>query len=1008
MHLNVTTKQVVCTLLFFLLFHFTGYAGQSALRQAVPVKGRIIDVDGTPLVGVTVRVKDASTGTVTGADGTFTLNVPDANATLSITYLGYNPQEIPLAGKTELNVTLQPSSSQLEQVVVVGYGTQRKRDLTGSVANVQGRELAKQPVLTATQGVQGKVAGVQIIANGAPGSQPLVRIRGTGSMLAGSEPLYVVDGVFTNDIRNISTNDIVSMDVLKDAAAAAIYGVRAANGVIIITTKKGRSGKMEVSYSGNVGFRQASNLVKMANRGEYTAFLQDVAPGTTIPTGNADTDWFDDVLRNALQHNHNVSVSGGSEKATYYFNLGYLSDEGIVIGNKYDRFTIRSNNEFNLTKQLKFGTQLSFMRANSDTIDNSAIFNNAYRAAPVVASKQGGRYGNTSAFGNVGNPILNIDKVNNRGAETRLQGTGYLEYSPIKSLKLRSAFSVDQSFYNRRVYNYAYLNDEVTFLETGGNQRNELSTLTGRKENATNWLWDNTATYEELFGKHRVSVLAGFTSQKFSSDFIEGVRRGVPPTRDQWYLATGDPNTSTNNGGGDKYTRASVLGRINYAYADKYLLSGSLRRDASSRFPEANRVGWFPAAGVAWVLSEEGFLKDQQDVLDFLKLRASWGRIGNDNIASNQYIVTANLGVPYVFNGNITLGSAISDIKNANLVWETTEEYDFGLEFSTLNRRLTGEINYYDKRTIDALVIVRLPGILGDPDNEFVTNAGSFTNKGWEFTAGWKDDITEDFNYSIGGNITFNKNKVVGLNAGQPLPRGGVGQQGSTTLTANGQPIGSFYVYRTDGIFQTQEEIDNYQNKDGVVIQPNAQPGDLKYLDKDGDGSITAQDRYFVGSYQPKMYYGINAGLNYKSLDFSADFYGNAGNKVYNGKKAFRYQATDNIEADYANNRWRADRPSNKDPRVLEANTPASDYFVESGTFFRLNNVTLGYTLPKTALDRLNITTLRFFLTSQNLFTLKRFSGFSPELPGGPLEAGIELSAYPTNRTYAFGVNATF
>ncbi|MCK7557443.1 SusC/RagA family TonB-linked outer membrane protein [Chitinophaga sedimenti] len=812
-------------------------------------------------------------------------------------------------------------------------------------------------MLTATQGAQGKLAGVQIINYGGPGSQPLVRIRGTGSMLAGAEPLYVVDGVFTSDIRNISTSDIVSMDVLKDAAASAIYGVRAANGVIIITTKKGRSGKMEVSYAGNIGFRQASNLVKMANRSQYTGFLTEVSPGTVIPSGNTNTDWFDEVLRNALQHSHNISVGGGSEKMTYYFNVGYLYDEGIVIGNKYDRFSIRSNNEFNLTKELKFGTQFSFMRANSDTIDNGAIFNNAYRAAPVVPGKVDGKYGNTSAFGNVGNPILNIDKVNNRAAETRLQGTAYLEYSPIKSLKLRSAFSVDQSFYTRRVYNYAYLNDAVTFIETGGNQRNDLSTLTGRKENVTNWLWDNTATYEELFGKHRLTLLGGYTAQKYSSDYVEGVRRGVPPTRDQWYLVTGDPNTSTNNGGGDKYARASVLGRVNYAFADRYLVSASIRRDASSRFPENNRVGWFPAAGLGWVLSEESFMKDK-GAFDFLKLRASWGRIGNDNIASNSYIVTANTGVPYVFDNGLVLGSAISDIKNANLRWETTEEYDFGLEFSTLGRRLTGEINYYDKRTIDALVLVKLPGILGDPDNEYVTNAGSFTNKGWEFTAQWKDNISEDVSYTIGGNITFNKNKVTGLNAGQPLPRGGVGQQGSTTLTDNGEPIGSFYVYRTDGIFQTQEEIDNYKNKDGIVIQPNAQPGDLKYRDKDGDGSITSADKYFVGSYQPKMYYGINLGFNYQSWDFSADFYGNAGNKVYNGKKAFRYQVTDNIESDYADHRWRADRPSNSDPRLIEGNTPASDYFVESGSFFRLNNLTIGYTLPKATLERMRMSNL--------------------------------------------------
>ena len=1008
-----------CLLLFYLLV-----ISRLTLALYAPVKGTVKDKDGNPIPGVTIQVKGTALGTVSQPDGTFTLNVPDANATLVFSYIGYESQEIPLAGRTTIDVTLAPSSSQLEQVVVVGYGTRRKRDLTGAIGSVKGEEITKQPVNTATQGIQGKLAGVQIISSGAPGSQPQVRVRGTGSMLAGAEPLYVVDGVLTNDIRNINTADIVTMDVLKDASSAAIYGVRAANGVVIITTKRGQAGKMEVSYNMSVGWREVANPVKMANSTQYTAYLKDVAPNAVIPPYNVSSDWYDAILRKGFQQTHNLSLSGGNDKVLYYFNVGYLTDAGIVNKNNYDRLTIRSNTEYNITKELKFVAQLSFMHNNTDYVDLQGIYNNTYRAAPVIPVMQNGKYGNTSAFGNVGNPVLTSDKTNDNLKENRLQGTTYLEYAPWTFLKLRSSLSVNQGNFNRKRYNAKYLNDESTFLVAGGNQQRPESQLTIVKEQGVEWLWDNTATFQQRFGDHDLTALVGFTAQKYSADYVEAARRNVPSSSDLWYLIAGDPNTSTNTSDGDKYARRSLLARINYGYRDKYLLSASFRNDASSRFPSANRQGYFPAVGLGWVISEEDFMKNsERPIFDFLKLRGSWGRIGNDNIASNLYILTANSGLLYFFNGVATLGTNLADIKNRNLKWETTEEYDVGLEFSTLAKRLTGEVNYYSKKTIDALVNVRIPGLLGDPDNEYTTNAGSFVNKGWEFTLQWRDNVSEDFNYTFGGNLTLNENEVTGLNQGQPLFRGGVGQQGPVTQTASGHPIGSFYVYDAAGVFVDQAAVDAWVNKNGQKLQPNAQPGDLRYRDTDGNGVINNNDKIFAGSYQPKLYYGLNAGLNYKGIDLSLDFYGNAGNKIYNGKKAFRYELTDNIEAAYADRRWTASRPSSTDPKALLGNLPASTYFVESGNFFRLNNITLGYTLPKSWLDRIRIERIRVYLTSQNLFTVKRFSGFSPEMVSSnpkadgflslqnstsPLEAGIELMPYPTTRTYAAGLNVIF
>lgn len=1003
-----------------LLFLCTGLA--QAGPPADPVKGTVRDKEGNPLPGVTIQIKGTNQGTVTQPDGTYTLNVTDPNAILVFSYIGYTPQEVQLAGRAVVDLVLESSASELNQVVVIGYGTRRKRDLTGSVGSISGDAIAAQPVNTATQGVQGKLAGVQIISSGAPGSQPQVRVRGTGSMLAGAEPLYVVDGVLTNDIRNINTTDILTMDVLKDASASAIYGVRAANGVIIITTKRGRVGKMEVSYNMSVGWREVASLVKMANSAQYTDYLKDADPNVTIPSYNADSDWYDALLRKGMQQTHNVSLSGGTEKFLYYFNVGYLTDEGIVQSNKYDRFTIRSNNEWNIASNLKFVAQVSYMHNTTQNVNLAEVYNNTYRAAPVIPITRDGKYGNTSAFQNVGNPILSIDKVNDRYKENRLQGTGYLEYSPWEFIKLRSSMSANQGFQNRRRYNVAFLNNESTFLVAGGNQQRPESQLTMVKEEGTEWIWDNTVTFQKKFGRHDLTVLAGFTSQEYQGNYLEGLRRNVPNSPDLWYLIAGDPNTSTNTADGDKYARRSWLGRINYSYADKYLLTASFRNDASSRFPSDNRNGYFPAVGAGWVISEEPWMP-KGGALSFLKLRGSWGRIGNDNISSNLYILTANSGLLYFFGGTPTLGTNLADIKDRNLKWETTEEYDFGLEFAFLDSRLTGEVNYYNKKTKDALVTVKIPGLLGDPDNEYTTNAGSFVNKGWEFTVGWKDNISEDFSYNIGGNLTLNDNEVTGLNQGQPLFRGGVGQQGNITKTDNGQPIGSFFVLDAMGVFPTQAAIDAYVNKNGQKIQPNAQPGDLQYRDVNDDGSINDLDRIYAGSYQPKFYYGINAGLACKGIDFSMDFYGNSGNKIYNGKKAFRYEVTDNVEAKYADKRWTSTRPSTTDPRVLYGNTPASTYFVESGNFFRLNNVTLGYTLPKRILDNIKMEKIRIYLTSQNLFTSKRFSGFSPEMissnprqdgflslqnSSSPLEAGIELSPYPTTRTFALGLNITF
>lgn len=1008
------------------------YAG---LRQTEPIRGTVKDsASAEPLIGVTIRVKGTSLGTTTGPDGSFTLRLPEQNATLVITYLGYVTREIPVTStQTNLNIMLSTSQSQLEQVVVVGYGTQRKRDLTGSIATVKGEDLAKQPVLTPTQAMQGKVAGVQIINSGQPNTQPQVRVRGTGSVMGGANPLYVVDGVLTDDIRNINNADIVSMDVLKDASAA-IYGVRAANGVVIITTRKGRSGKMEIRYDGQAGFREAARLVKMADRNQYIDYLKEAAPSrdpvNDAATYEGSTNWYDAVLRKAFQMNHNLSMSGGTDKYTYFYSAGFLQDDGIVKTNTFRRFTFRANNDFNISDKWKLTSQLSYSRGGGQNVSLFDIYGNIYRAAPVVPVEENGRYGNTSAWGNVGNPMLQIDKRNYLQQDNRLQGNLALEFTPIKSLKLRSAFNADLRWGYDRVYNYKYLNDEKTFLSAGGNQRQDNSKLAINDSRQQGWVWDNTITFDQTFGKHSLTILGGSVTEGFYSTFLLGQRINVPENKDLWYLDLGDPNVqSTLYNRGDKYARQSFVGRVNYGYDEKYLVSASIRADGSSKFRE--RWGYFPTVGVGWVISQEEFMKNQK-FFNFLKLRGSWGQLGNDNIPTNAYINTATVNLPYFFDNSITQGIALQDTKDNNLKWETTMQFDVGFEFSLLDERLRGEMDYYNKKTKDALIVVNIPSILGDPDNTYITNAASFRNTGFEFSLNWKDKITDDLSYSVGGNITFNKNEVTNLSGGQALLGGGVGNQSYVTRTDNGQPVASFYMLESLGVYRDQGEIDSDPNIANDPRKSSIRPGDLRYKDITGDGVINADDRQFVGSYQPKMYYGFNLGLNYKGFDLSADFYGSSGAKIYNGKKAYRFANTDNIESGYANSRWTSERPSSTDPRLITTDLPASTYFLESGNFLRCNNLTIGYTLPDKTLKSIGFTRLRVYFTSQNLFTLMRFSGFSPELPGGTidfdntisnrvntatnltnnssgiLDAGIELNAYPITRTFAFGVNVSF
>jgi TonB-linked SusC/RagA family outer membrane protein len=966
-----------------------------------------------PISDVSVIVKGAKNGTATDASGNFSLIVTDTNSTLVISSVGYKSKTVDLEGRSEITVQLENSGpSELQQVVVVGYGIQRKVDVTGAVSHVNGELLAKQPVLTVTQALQGQVPGVQITSSGQPGSSPQVIIRGTGSILGGADPLYIVDGIWTNDITNINTSDIASVDILKDASACSIYGVRGANGVILITTKQG-SGKMKVSYTGTVGMQQADYVVPMANATEYINYEEAATYGLPVPPTGYSTNWYNTVLRNALYQDNTISVSGSSEHNKYSVSAGYLTNEGIIVFNKYSRYTVRVNNEFTPTSFLKIGTTASFANQASQNVPTQIITEDAYRAAPLVPSMVNGKFGNTSQYQNVGNPLLDAQNTNDLSHNNTLQGNVYLEVKPIHSLAFRSTFGDELLFYDDRAYTYQHPNDTTFFNVNGGSQGATRSTLSNKNSKSYHWVWSNTVNYIKNFGNSRLTVLAGTEAQEYYNIGSSASRYSVPPIPSEWYIQNGDAAFQFNNSSVTKYTTNSYFGRIFYSYLDRYEFTGNFRADGSSVFSAQNRWGYFPGVSVGWIISKENFMQHQK-IFQYLKLRGSWGELGNSNIPSDASVQTVLSNIPYFFNsGNTasgaTTGSIVPQIKDLNLKWEITKEADLGLEYAILNGRLTGEIDLYDKKVNNALIYVQVPGTFGSQANpnstitpgDVLTNAATIDNKGLEFSGRWHDNISKSISYFIGGNASFNRNRVVSLNGGLPYFDGNINGY-FTTETKAGYPIGAFFMRQVTGVFQSQDQINAYVDKNGNQLQPGAQPGDFIYK-YNTNGSL---DTAYLGSYQPKVYVGLSGGITYKSFDFSIDIYSNIGNQVYNGKQQARVALRDNVEKSVSTSFWTTTNHSNTQPAANGGNLPASSYFIASGTFVRINNIMLGYTLPQRMIKRQKIITdCRIFINTQNPYTLKKYNGFSSELPGSsPTNAGIELGTYPTTRTFAFGI----
>ncbi len=916
---------------------------------------------------------------------------------LTAVTLGYSNAQT--AANTNTTSTQDSIEKPIDEVVVIGYATAKKKDLTGAMSSIKGSELVAQPVLTATQALQSKMAGVQITNSGAPGSSPNVRIRGTGSVIGGAEPLYVVDGVITDDIRNINTADILSIDVLKDASSTAIYGVRAANGVILITTKRGGSGKPKLSYDGYAGVKLMANKIAMARPGTYSNYSNEAAGTNAILKTDitGETDWFQTITRPGNMNNHNLSMSGGSESTSYLFSVNYFNENGILNDNNYERVSIRSNNEYRISDRLKFGNNISLTRWNSNNKPFS-LFTDAYNAAPIYDAKNpDGTYGFTT-LSDVGNPLAKLEYTDDKTWGNRFMGNFFTDINLKKNLKFRSSYGIDYD--NSRGANYQQR------FRVSPTQKYDTTTLTQSEMEKYRWIWDNTLTYTPTLKKgHGMQILAGHTAERYDG-FEQSFRLdGVPSAKQYRYLNTGrDPVQGFINYQrpiADYGRRESYLGRVSYNYEGKYLLNASFRRDGSSKFPIQNRWGNFPSVGLGWMVSNENFMKNVRTI-NSLKIRGSWGRVGNDRINPSEFVTLLSTGLSAVFGDQVVFGSTIAEIKDPNLKWETTEEIDLGVDFEAMNGHIAGVIDFYNKKTIGALFNIPLPGGLGDNNNSMLTNAADILNRGLEVSVRYNKNSKGKFNYSLGVNATFNHNEVLGLGNGLPTNFGSLRNGEFATRVATGQAIGSFWVYETQGVFQTQAEVDAAPHFLGT------KPGDFKVIDQNQDGKINDLDRIYAGSYQPKCFMGMNGSFKYANWDLNIDLLGNFGNKVFNGKKTVRYGGNYNIEKAVADARWTPTNNTNTAPRAFNGVPKPTDYFVESGSFVRLNNLTIGYNLPAKIAKKSKVQGYRFFITAQNAFTWKKFSGFSAELPGNPADAGIELDIYPTSSTFLTGLSIQF
>lgn len=992
--------------LFLFLFLVSG----NSMAQKVSVTGKVTDAsNGLPLFGVSIGITGTTSGTISDIDGNFTIQVPSKEAVLVFSYVGYKSQQIAVGSNTSLLVALVLETTQLEQIVVVGYGTQRKKDLTGSIALVSTKEIKSLAVPSVSDALQGRAAGVQVISSGTPGSDATIRIRGIGT-INDNNPLLVIDGVpVSSGLNTLNMNDVESMQVLKDASATAIYGSRGANGVVIITTKRGNSDQSHLAFNYFFGMQNATHVVDMLNASEFAALHNDIMANAGLPQNPAyadpaslgvGTDWLGEMFNPAPMQNFSLSYSGGSAKTNVYVSGNYLSQDGIVTNTGYKKITLQFNSDTKVFDKLKFGNSLT-LNHDTKTSGNYSI-QNAMLALPTQPLYQ--EDGNYSGpiqqpmwDGDIVNPIGLAKTVDNSTLGYNLIGSLYGEYEIIKDLKIKSTFGLQANFWNSRTWAPDYhWNSSI----------NENSYLYERYNKNLTWLWDNTVTYEKAIEKHNIALMAGISAQENESHYLNGSKQSFASNlTQQMDNGTLQP---TLGGSTSSWSLLSYIGRANYSYNGKYLATATVRYDGSSRFGEGNKWGLFPSGSVAWRISEEDFMKSVTFV-NSMKVRAGYGLTGNQEIG-NYSFSSALQTVKYNFNNSVVNAVVPLMMPNPNVQWEEQKQANIGIDASILKSRIEVTIDAYIKNTDKMLVPMSVPVSTGYSD-VFVPyiNAGKMENKGIEFTIDSRN-LVGDFTWNTSFNFSYNRNTIKSLNDTVPMASGSIGLNYNLALIQAGHPANEFYGFITEGVFQTQEEVDNH-----AVQVPGNDPynrtsaGDIRFKDMNNDGVINDLDRVFTGNPNPTFIFALNNSFTYKGFDLGLFLQGVAGNKIFNANRlyteAMSVAQNQTIET---LNRWTGEGTSNSMPRAVfndpNKNTRPSDRYVENGSYLRIKNLTLGYTLPSSLTKKAHMSSVRVYASGLNMFTFTRYTGFDPEVG----TSGIDNNVYPVTATYSLGINIGF
>ena len=972
--------------------------------QQITVQGVVKDQTGETVIGASVMEKGTTNGTITGIDGDFSLNM-SPNGTLVVSFVGYKTQEVQVKGQKQLQVVLSEDAEMLDEVVVIGYGTMKKSDLTGAVSSIGNKDIKDSPVSNLGQAIQGKISGVQIVDAGKPGDNVSIKIRGLGS-INNCDPLVVIDGVPTDlGLSSLNMADVERLDVLKDASATAIYGSRGANGVVMITTKRGTEGKGKLAVSANYSFQNATNVPSLLNAAQYAELSNDMMvnsgrnpnPEWANPSElGAGTDWMDELLRTGVMQNYTVSYSGGNEKSHYYVSGGFLDQSGIVKSVNYRRFTFQSNSDAQVLKWLKFSNNITF---SADT-KKSGSYNigDALKALPIYPVKNedgswSGPDGNSEWYGSTRNPIgpTELNKSQTDGYNFLANLTAELTFT--KWLKFKSTFGYDAKFWFIDNFTPKY-NWKPTPTEETSRYKSDNKSFT--------YLWDNYFLFDHTFAeKHRVGLMAGMSAQWNTNDYLNA-QKNVFMFDNVHEMDNGEEMYAI-GGNETEWALLSYMARVNYSYEDRYLLTATIRRDGSSRFGKKHRWGTFPSVSVAWRASQEKWFP-KNDYINDLKVRAGYGVTGSQaSVGNYSYLASYNTSVyPFGISSGNQTALVSSTLANPYIHWEEVAQTNIGFDASLFNSRVMFSFDAYLKETRDMLVKASIPITSGFEDTTTTyTNAGKVRNQGIEMSL-HTINLTGELGWETNLTATYNKNKIKDLNSDVPYYINQINNS-YVTMLAKDYPINVFYGYVTDGIFQNQSEVNTH------AVQPGAEPGDIRFRDLNNDGVINDSDRTVIGNPNPSWLFSMNNSLSYKGFELSVFLQGIAGNKIYNannidntGLAAAYNQTTDVLK------RWQGEGTSNSMPRAVfgdpNQNTRVSDRFVENGSYLRLKNITLSYTFPKQWLQKAQIENARLSLSCENVATITGYSGFDPEVGIN----GIDQNRYPISRTFSLGLNFNF